>query len=263
MTDPTTPNHDQPVDGLARESDTGPTPATSAGADDSETGNGAAAKANDVLESLRDAIETSPSGRARRPPVLGQGRRSGRRSRPTRPARWPTRPARRPPMPAASSPRSRATWAAEARVRLRHGSRRTARRPPTTSTDAAGDARATRRRGRRCRNDAATPPSRRRTRAAPTVRRERRRRQARPRRSGGALHILRRHDRPTHRHARRPAAAPEGQAGRQLRQVPARAARRPRPHDARRAGRRPGRAAARARRSRRASSRSRTRSTSS
>ena len=47
-------------------------------------------------------------------------------------------------------------------------------------------------------------------------------------------------ERPTDRPPRRPAPAPEGQARRQLRQVPARAARRPRPHDARRARRRPG-----------------------
>jgi hypothetical protein len=54
MTDPTTPNHDQPVEGSRSESYTGPD-AGNLGAADS--GNGAAAKATDVLETLRDAVE--------------------------------------------------------------------------------------------------------------------------------------------------------------------------------------------------------------
>lgn len=58
MTDPTTPNHDQPVEGSRSESYTGPDAGnlgSSNGAAD--TGNGAAAKATDVLETLRDAVE--------------------------------------------------------------------------------------------------------------------------------------------------------------------------------------------------------------
>ena len=70
------------------------------------------------------------------------------------------------------------------------------------------------------------------------------------------------HDRPTHPHPRRPAPAPRGPAGRQLRQVPARAARRPHAHDARCARRRPRGAADRRGRCRPASSRSRASSTS-
>ena len=42
-----------------------------------------------------------------------------------------------------------------------------------------------------------------------------------------ARSVYSRHERPTHRPARRPAPAPQGPAGRQLRQVPPRAARRP------------------------------------
>ena len=89
-----------------------------------------------------------------------------------------------------------------------------------------------------------------------------------PRRAPGIDHgrspiYFARDVRPTHRHARRSTAAPEGQAGRFVRQVPSRAARRPRAHDARRAGRGPGRAAARRGDAGRASSRSRTTSTSS
>jgi hypothetical protein len=61
MTDPMTPNHDQPVEGSRNESYTAPDdgnigesdPAASA----ADAGAGAAAKANDVLETLREAVE--------------------------------------------------------------------------------------------------------------------------------------------------------------------------------------------------------------
>ena len=56
MTDPTTPNHDQPVEGSRSESSTGPD-AGNLGSTTGDTGNGASAKASDVLETLRDAVE--------------------------------------------------------------------------------------------------------------------------------------------------------------------------------------------------------------
>ena len=58
MTDPTTPDHDQPVEGSRSESYTAPD-AGNLGASSSDTGNGssAAAKASDVIETLRDAVE--------------------------------------------------------------------------------------------------------------------------------------------------------------------------------------------------------------
>ena len=58
MTDPTTPNHDQPVEGSRSESYTRPDDGNiggSTGTPDSDSG--AAAKANDVLESLRVTVE--------------------------------------------------------------------------------------------------------------------------------------------------------------------------------------------------------------
>src|SRR4030095_4274575 len=73
--------------------------------------------------------------------------------------------------------------------------------------------------------DGARPPA---GPAAPTGRPPPERRPARPPRSptvevppGASSGRLRRHERPPHRHARRPTAAAEGPAGRQLRQVPA------------------------------------------
>ena len=54
MTDPMTPNHDQPVEGSRSESYTAPDDGNVGGSD---TGPGAAAKANDVLEQLREAVE--------------------------------------------------------------------------------------------------------------------------------------------------------------------------------------------------------------
>ena len=58
MTDPTSPNHDQPVEGSRSESYTRPDSGNlggSTGTGDSDSG--AAAKANDVLESLRVTVE--------------------------------------------------------------------------------------------------------------------------------------------------------------------------------------------------------------
>ena len=58
MYDPNTPNHDQPVEGSRSDSYTAPDDGNAgSSSDDFETGNGAAAKANDVFESLREAIE--------------------------------------------------------------------------------------------------------------------------------------------------------------------------------------------------------------
>jgi hypothetical protein len=58
MYDPNTPNHDQPVEGSRSDSYTAPDDGNlGSSSDDFETGNGAAAKANDVFESLREAIE--------------------------------------------------------------------------------------------------------------------------------------------------------------------------------------------------------------
>jgi ABC-type transporter Mla subunit MlaD len=57
MTDPTTPNHDQPVEGSRSESYTRPDAGNGASSGASDTGSNAAAKASDVLETLRDAVE--------------------------------------------------------------------------------------------------------------------------------------------------------------------------------------------------------------
>jgi hypothetical protein len=58
MTDPTTPNHDQPVEGSRSESYTTPDAGNlGASSGPADAGNGAAAKATDVLETLRDAVE--------------------------------------------------------------------------------------------------------------------------------------------------------------------------------------------------------------
>jgi hypothetical protein len=58
MTDPMTPNHDQPVEGSRSESYTGPDDGNLSGSTDaSDAGAGAAAKATDVLEQLREAVE--------------------------------------------------------------------------------------------------------------------------------------------------------------------------------------------------------------
>lgn len=58
MTDPTRPNHDQPVEGSRSESYTAPDAGNLAGSTGaSDAGAGAAAKATDVLETLRDAVE--------------------------------------------------------------------------------------------------------------------------------------------------------------------------------------------------------------
>jgi hypothetical protein len=58
MTDPTIPNHDQPVEGSRSESYTGPDAGDLGGsADTSDAGAGAQSKATDVLESLRETIE--------------------------------------------------------------------------------------------------------------------------------------------------------------------------------------------------------------
>ena len=58
MYDPTTPNHDQPVEGSRSDSYTAPDDGNLGSAlTTTTTGNGAAAKANDVFETLRVAIE--------------------------------------------------------------------------------------------------------------------------------------------------------------------------------------------------------------
>lgn len=58
MTDPNTPNHDQPVEGSRSESYTRPDDGNVGGSNGaSDPGAGAAAKATDVLETLRDAVE--------------------------------------------------------------------------------------------------------------------------------------------------------------------------------------------------------------
>lgn len=65
MTDPTTPNHDQPVEGSRSDSYTRPddgnlggsTGDTGSNGSTGDTGAGAAAKASDVFETLRDAVE--------------------------------------------------------------------------------------------------------------------------------------------------------------------------------------------------------------
>ena len=220
MTDPLNPSHDEPAEG-PRDADFSARvrrgdrpkrrrrrrrrPARSA-------------KANEIFEQLRDAVDDlADEGRPDRPRVLGQGRRARRRRPPTRPRRWPTRPARRRPTRAASSPRSRGPGPRDIREQV-GGRRRRGR---------ADD-----RRGRCApRTPPRTDPGHR-TRSGP---------------SPAAL------DPYTSRPMSvrpivmlgDPAAAPQGQAGRRLRQVPPRAPRRPRAHDARRAGRGPRRAPAR------------------
>jgi hypothetical protein len=58
MTDPTTPNHDQPVEGSRSESYTRPDDGNVGGSTGaSDTGPGAAAKATDVIETIREAVE--------------------------------------------------------------------------------------------------------------------------------------------------------------------------------------------------------------
>ena len=65
MTDPTNPDHDQPVEGSRSDSYTRPDAGNLGGStrgsgttgDFHDTDNGAAAKANDVLESLRETVE--------------------------------------------------------------------------------------------------------------------------------------------------------------------------------------------------------------
>ena len=60
MTDPKTPQHDQPVEGSRSESYTRPDDGNVGGskdASDTENGTGAAAKAADVFETIRDAVE--------------------------------------------------------------------------------------------------------------------------------------------------------------------------------------------------------------
>jgi hypothetical protein len=60
MTDPNTPKHDQPVEGSRSESYTRPDDGNvggSNGASDTHNGTGAAAKAADVFETIRDAVE--------------------------------------------------------------------------------------------------------------------------------------------------------------------------------------------------------------
>jgi hypothetical protein len=58
MTEPTTPNHDQPVEGSRSESYTKPDAGNLGGSTGaSDTGSSAAAKATDVLETIREAVE--------------------------------------------------------------------------------------------------------------------------------------------------------------------------------------------------------------
>ena len=62
MTDPTTPQHDQPVEGSRSDSYTRPDDGNLGGPSgtydtDTDTGAGAAAKATDVIESIREAVE--------------------------------------------------------------------------------------------------------------------------------------------------------------------------------------------------------------
>jgi hypothetical protein len=56
MTDPMTPNHDQPVEGSRSESYTTPDDANLGGSSSASDGS-AASKATDVLETLREAVE--------------------------------------------------------------------------------------------------------------------------------------------------------------------------------------------------------------
>jgi len=58
MTDPTTPNHDQPVEGSRSDSYTTPDAGNlGSSTGPADAGNGAAAKAGDVIETLREAVE--------------------------------------------------------------------------------------------------------------------------------------------------------------------------------------------------------------
>ena len=56
MTDPTTPQHDQPVEGSRRDAYTQPDDGN-LGGPDTAPGAGATAKATDVFETIRDAVE--------------------------------------------------------------------------------------------------------------------------------------------------------------------------------------------------------------
>ena len=72
MYEPNTPNHDQPVEGSRSDSYTAPDDGNlGSSSDDFDAGNGAGAKANEMFESLREAIEdfaerASPAVRERR-----------------------------------------------------------------------------------------------------------------------------------------------------------------------------------------------------
>ena len=57
MTDPKTPQHDQPVEGSRSDSYTRPDDGNVGGSNGASTDNGAAAKAADVFETIRDAVE--------------------------------------------------------------------------------------------------------------------------------------------------------------------------------------------------------------
>ena len=57
MTDPTTPQHDQPVEGSRGDSYTRPDDGNVGGSDGTSNDNGATAKAADVFETIRDAVE--------------------------------------------------------------------------------------------------------------------------------------------------------------------------------------------------------------
>jgi hypothetical protein len=57
MTDPKTPQHDQPVEGSRSASYTRPDDGNVGGSNGASTDNGAAAKAADVFETIRDAVE--------------------------------------------------------------------------------------------------------------------------------------------------------------------------------------------------------------
>ena len=148
----------------------------------------------------------SPSGPPRRPTSRPAGRRASRAARAPRP---PLPPAPRrcgPPTPRAPE-------------------------PPTADCAAPDDAAA---------GGLTDEPGRRRLGVGPSAV------PTRPTgRSPAVVSYTRRHERPTHRHARRPAPPPQGRARGQLRQVPPRAARRPHRHDAPRPRRRPRRPAAR------------------
>jgi len=57
MTDPTTPQHDQPVEGSRSESYTRPDDGNLGGSSGTDPAAGASAKATDVIESIRVAVE--------------------------------------------------------------------------------------------------------------------------------------------------------------------------------------------------------------